>query len=279
MTVSPAAWEQIETEGVGWFRAHVGEVRLEFTTRLGGISTGNFRSLNLSHEVGDAPEAVTENRNRACRALGIDRLATMRQVHADRIIDIDDPIPGEETETDALCTGRPGIALGIKVADCLPVFVFHPAGACVGIAHCGWRGTAANLGPKLVRTMAERYHVPVSELHFSLGPCISPARYPVGPDVHDAFTRNLEFADEFLRPVGGPDARWTLDLRGLNRRLLLDAGLTEAPGLEHCTWTEQRLFYSARRDRTTGRSLAVIALRDRTRTGPKEKAACTCRRP
>ena len=263
MTTDPPAWAQREVDGVTFFEQQAGNVRLGFTTRLGGVSTGAYGSLNLSFNVGDEPGAVAGNRARACRALDLGRLATVRQVHGDRVVAVGGTdLPGEDAEADALCTDAPGIGIGVKVADCLPVFIFHPEGRCAGIAHCGWRGTAAGLGPKLARAMSDRYRVPVRELSFSLGPCISPGRYPVGEDALGILSQALPAGPGFLRPASDPPHdRWLLDLRAANRALLRELGLNETAGIEHCTWTEGRLFYSARREHVTGRNLAAVVIR------------------
>ena len=64
-------------------RAHLlcDGVRVLFTERAGGTSTGSFREFNLSDGVGDDPAAVTSNRNRLLHAIGPgpSQLAWMRQ--------------------------------------------------------------------------------------------------------------------------------------------------------------------------------------------------------
>ena len=58
-----------------------------------------------------------------------------------------------------------------------------------------------------------------------------------------------------------PLARYHLDIRAANRWLLTSLGLAETMSMELCTLETKNLCYSARRDKTTGRNLAVIALR------------------
>ena len=165
-------------------------------------------------------------------------------------------------EGDALHTPEPWIGLGVKVADCLPVYVFGQDACCVGIAHCGWRGTAARTAGRLAASMSQCYGVPAFELRFTTGPCICPDCYRVGTEVFEEFS-SFPDRDRCFTPSASTEGLWHLDLRAANRYLLSDLGLTEIPGLELCTFENRELFYSARRDKVTGRNLAVIAIKSR----------------
>ncbi len=229
-----------------------------FTGRHAGMSAGRFASLNCSFDVGDDPATVSANRALVAGALGISRLMTLRQVHSDAILPSDTISPDNETVTgDALTAVRPA-AVGIKVADCLPVYLYALDGGAVGLAHCGWRGTAARLAQKAANALARAAGRPVTALAFSLGPCICGRCYSVGADVHAALA-GLPGADNALVPGPGPD-RWRLDLRAANRAQLSDLGLLEYPGLELCSLENAAACYSVRRDPVTGRNLALTAL-------------------
>ena len=60
--------------------------RHAFTTRFGGVSSGQFESLNLLSDKGDAPENVRENYRRICALFGVgeDDCAVTKQVHGNR---------------------------------------------------------------------------------------------------------------------------------------------------------------------------------------------------
>jgi copper oxidase (laccase) domain-containing protein len=97
----------------------------------------------------------------------------------------------------------------------------------------------------------------------------------VGDDVLKVFSKNFPLPDRFFSPVAeitavrqppianrhSPLAKYHLDIREANRWLLDKVGLLETNSIERCTYENEKLFYSARRDKTTGRNLAVIALR------------------
>ena len=251
-------WKRNEHNGLALFSSSPGAgIELAFFTRAGGFSQPPYDGLNLSSDVGDDAEAVQRNRAAVMRALGITNLATVRQVHSSEVVYVDEATQPDTVQADGLFTDRPGLALGIKVADCLPVYVFG-AGA-IGLAHAGWRGTRDRIAVNLVKAICARLHLEPGSLSFAFGPCIAAGCYEVGSEVAEAFA---SFPDprEFL---AGPTrtGRARLDLRTANRQLLKPMGLTEVAGLDQCPHCHPAEFYSARRDRTTGRNLALILRR------------------
>jgi len=256
-------------DGLEYFEYSPGpKLLLAFFTRRGGVSSGDYESLNTSFAVGDDDRNVEENLARARRALGLSAILTVNQTHSDKVLPIADERTLSETlEGDACFSNRAGLGLGLKVADCLPVYIYAKDSSCIGIAHCGWRGTAARLAEKTARQMSRRFSVPLTDLRFALGPCICPNCFEVGKDVRDQFGA-FPTADKFFSPVRegtvparGLSPKYRLDIRAANRWLLTNLGLVETTSLELCTLETKNLCYSARRSKTTGRNLAVIALR------------------
>ena len=265
MLISGSEWQLTSSDGMEYFAYSPSpRLLLAFFTRRGGVSRGDYESLNTSFEVGDDNRNVEENLARARRALRLPAILTVRQTHSDTVLPIAGELtPSDTLEGDACITDRPGLGLGLNVADCLPVYIYAADSSCIGIAHCGWRGTAARLAEKTARQMSRRFSVPLSDLRFALGPCICSNCYEVGDDVRQEFSKSFPLPDKLVSPAAperGP-AKYDLDIRAANRWLLKELGLTEAHGLELCTRENEGLFYSARRSKTTGRNLAVIALR------------------
>lgn len=272
-----ADWQLKSVGGVDCFEFSPDpKLVLAFFTRRGGISRGPYESLNASFAVGDEGRNVEENLARIRHTLQLPAIQTMKQTHSDAVLHIaGGPVLPETLIGDAGITSQVGMGLGLKVADCLPVYIYAEDSSCIGIAHCGWRGTAAKLAKKTAREMSRRFSVPLSNLRFALGPCICPNCYEVGADVRTIFSRSFPVPDEFFSPTVGaaavrqsppatryaPAAKYRLDLRAANRWLLIKLGLLETRSIALCTYEGDRLFYSARRDQVTGRNLAVIALR------------------
>jgi YfiH family protein len=263
------AWQLEQKDSIVHFRLPLPlPLTCIFTTRVGGMSRGPFASLNLAHGTGDDPEAVAANLGLVRQALDLPRLVTLKQTHSAEVLYINyDRTPADVLEGDALFTDVPGLALGVKVADCLPVFVFSRTGSVVGLAHAGWRGTRAQVAARLVRSMERKCRVEPRDLGFAFGPCIAADCYVVGSEVIRQFRAGFPAPEEFLRPyplrldVEQAGAGYHLDLKAANRQLLRELGLSEVASLDECAHCASRLFYSARRDRTTGRNLALIVRR------------------
>ena len=191
----------IEKEGVSFvsFRlfAPYKDLTAAVSTRLGGISTGDFKSLNMSFSTGDDKEAVKENRRRYFNALGISikDLVGCNQVHGVHIEQVtkkdcgrgvegkEDALPG----CDGLITNEPGVALTMNFADCTPLLFFDPVRKAIGLAHGGWRGTAGNIAGLTVEKMKEAFGSEAKDILAAIGPAMGPDRFEVGDDVIQGF--------------------------------------------------------------------------------------------
>jgi len=249
-----------------------GAVQAAFTTRVGGVSRGRFASLNLAYGVGDEPDAVSENRARLRERLGIvpGCLAEAEQVHGTGIAVLtagagvaepfSRPPAGPARGADALLTNRPGLWLVIYAADCVPVLIADPTIPAVAAVHAGWRGTAGGIAPAAIARMQEAFGTEPAACVVELGPAIGGCCYEVDRPV----ARAMEGAPWWpvaARPTG-PE-RWHLDLRAAIRCQLVEAGVPDdrITTVPHCTACRPDLFFSYRRDGTTGRMAACIAIR------------------
>lgn len=238
-----------------------------FCTRRGGVSEGPFSSLNTGFLVGDREEDVRRNLTLIGETFAIPakRLVLMGQVHGDRIciLDGDGPPPGSIPECDGLITDRPGVALGIRTADCVPLLFVDRVRRVVGVAHAGWRGTALCIASKMVDVFEERFSSRVEDILIAVGPAIGVCCYQVDAPVYAAFS-SWSGADRFFRPCP-EDGRWMLDLASANRIALMEraapAGNILSAG--HCTVCRQDIFFSHRASHgSTGRQINFLMLRD-----------------
>ena len=243
-----------------------GFVTHAFCTRLGGGSTGPHSSLNVGDLVGDGEENVLRNLALVREAFAVSdgRLILMRQVHGDRILVLDGDLPRPETlpECDGLISDRPGVALGIRTADCAPIFFADRTRRIIGAAHAGWRGTALGIAARMVDTLAGQFSSRREDLTVLIGPAIGPCCYQVDAPVFEAFSA-MPGADLFLRPCE-EKGRWMLDLALANRLQIRDAGVPSEnihdSGL--CTSCRQDLFFSHRAGGgSAGRQISLLMLR------------------
>ena len=231
-----------------------------FTTRRGGVSRGPFASLNLGLSVGDAREAVEENRRRALRAFEADpdRTARVSQVHGARVAAASEATP--DLEADALVSDDPGWTLAISAADCVPVLLVDPARGAVAAAHAGWRGLAAGVLEASVAALHERYGSAPDGMWAAIGPHVSGPRYQVGPEVVEGL-RAAGLSDRHARPDPAEAGRFRLSLGGAAAEALIRSGVPAARVLDGgwCTVSDAERFYSHRRDAgRTGRHWALL---------------------
>jgi polyphenol oxidase len=225
-------------------------IRALSTLRTGGVSGGEFASLNLGDHVGDKPADVAENRRRLrehCELPGDPRW--LRQVHGVAVADLDDS-PALMT-ADAALTRRAGVVCAILTADCLPVLFADDTGGCVAAAHAGWRGLLDGVLEATVAAMA----TPPARLLGWLGPAIGPQRFEVGDEVRAAFVARDPAAAAAFVPHG---ARHLADLAALARQRLAAAGVMRVFGGGECTHSQPQRFFSHRRDGRGGRQATLI---------------------
>ncbi len=228
-------------------------------TRLGGRSLGPWTSLNTGHTVGDDPQAVEANHRLICQALGIERgdMVSPHQVHSATVRIVDREHKGQVCpETDALVTAYPGVLLMLRFADCVPVLFHDPRQQVVGLAHAGWRGTAAGIVGATMQAMTDAFGCRPSDIVAGIGPAIGPCCYEVGDDVAVAFRDT----PHLLRPAG--EGHWYLDLWAANQEQLARAGVREVYMANICTACHTDEWFSHRAERgRTGRWGALIGLR------------------
>ena len=237
-----------------------------FSTREGGVSGPPFDSLNLSFKAGDRETNVRENRELLTRTFGLSShvLQTANQVHGDTVLTIDSSSPEDPSRTcgDAMVTNRPGIAIGVLTADCVPILLFDPNHEAVAVLHAGWKGTARDLSGKTVRTMMDRFDTDPQALLAVVGPSIGSCCYEVDHAVWVAFSRHHDRWSRWATQVS--DERWMMSLSRANIDLLVESGIRpkNIAIFEICTCCQGDLFYSHRRDDgQTGRQIAFIMLK------------------
>uniref|UniRef100_Q3ANW9 Purine nucleoside phosphorylase n=1 Tax=Chlorobium chlorochromatii (strain CaD3) TaxID=340177 RepID=Q3ANW9_CHLCH len=232
------------------------------STRVGGVSSGAFASLNVGHNTTDNPTCVLENRERLCAALGIEyqNLVTADQVHGTNIYVAYEA--GHYSGYDAFITNQPNRYLCIFTADCYPVLLYDPHHKAVAAIHAGWKGSAGKIVLKTLHAMQTHFGTVPGNCLAYIGAGISGSAYEVGMDVAHHFANDVLCSGCAIE--GTNEHKALLDLRKENYRQLLEAGIPsmhieQSP---YCTFRESDLFFSYRRDNgVTGRMVALIGLR------------------
>ncbi len=243
-----------------------GAARFWLTDRGGGASTPPYDQFNLGDHVGDDPAVVAANRDLLASGLGrpAPRLAWMRQVHGAHVVTLgaggaEGAVPGVPPwpAADGLVTARPGLALAVLVADCVPVLFASADPAVVGVAHAGRRGMADGVVSATLAAMATLGALP-DHIHAFVGPSICGRCYEVPVELQAAVGTRVAASITTTR-----SGRPGLDLRAGVAAQLAGGGVGAVTVDPRCT-AESAELYSHRRDGITGRfaGIALVALPD-----------------
>ena len=216
-----------------WFGYFSAFEQAGFTTacscRLHGESDIVPGTLNLALHVEDNPKKVIRNRKKFAEAIGVkaERFTTCAQVHGNKVQVITESLIGSGAlsfadtvpETDALITNLPDVPLLLFYADCVPVLLADPETGAIGLAHAGWRGTAAQIAKKTVAAMQGAFGVKPENLLGAIGPSIGGCCYEVDDAVRDQMPG---YGNCFLEKC---DGKFWLDLWQVNRQQLTEAGV------------------------------------------------------
>ncbi|MDE1148494.1 MAG: peptidoglycan editing factor PgeF [Azospirillaceae bacterium] len=241
-------------------------IRHGYFGRRDGVSTGLYAGRNVGYGSNDEVELVRENRARVTRDLDLPAkaLVTVHQIHSPTVAVVDQPWPREQApQADALVTRRPGVALGILTADCVPVLFADPAAGVVGAAHAGWKGAFTGVLEATVKAMADLGADP-ARIVAGVGPHIGRDSYEVGPEFKARFVEADAANDRFFSPGRRPDHP-LFDIGAYVGHRLAGIGLAQVVHTGHDTVEEEDEFFSYRRatlrkEPDYGRHISVIAL-------------------
>ena len=245
-----------------------GKIRVAFTTRMGGVSRGQYSSMNMSTTNGDDINLVKENYRIICSALGIDskNVVLSHQTHTDNIRTVTEKDRGkglyserDYDNVDALITNIPGLALVTQFADCTPLLFFDHVKNVIANVHSGWRGTVKQIGAKAVKRMVEEFDCSPSDIIAAIGPCIGKCCYEVDTPVYSEFEKVAGF-DLSAIFTQKSDDKYMLDLWEANRQILINAGIKpeNIDVTDLCTHCHSEYFHSHRATGGKRGNLAAI---------------------
>ncbi len=217
-------------------------------------STGVLKGMNFGINTDEEDQVISENFNRLFAHLGWEKqkVSLARQVHGNRIACVEQA--GIYEDCDGLVTARPGLPLGIQVADCAAILVADPLKNIIGAFHAGWRGAVSGIVPEGIETMM-RLRAEPKNCKVYISPCITLQNFEVGEEVAAQFPDEYCDRENFNKPH--------IDLKKFIYHQLLDCGLLEEniESSTECTVSNRR-FFSYRRERSeAGRMLGLIKIK------------------
>lgn len=247
------SFKENNRDGLIYMSSDIIGVRHAFTTRFGGVSRGEFSSLNLGSNRGDEPEAVRENYRRLCALMGvgIDGMAVTNQVHGNevRIVTQEDRhvcLSRVPYEADGLVTNVKSLPILCMVADCVPVLLWDGEHSVAGAIHCGWRSSVGDILKNALEKMESLGAEPGS-IRAAIGPSIGRCCFETDDDVPQAIEKYLRGDTLGLFDRRG-DGKTMVDLRAANARRLMQLGL-KADNIDisrECTVCSHEKYWSHR---------------------------------
>ncbi len=209
-------------------------VRHIFTTKEGGVSKGDFATMNISFTRGDDREAVLENYRRIASIFDVELkdIVCSHQTHTTNIKRVTKEDGGKGVifdrdyeNVDGLITNEKNLVLCTMYADCVPLYFVDAKNEAIGLSHSGWKGTAMQMGKRTLEKMAEEFGTEPKDVYAVIGPSICVDCYEVSEDVICQFSK--VFSDIEMKEIcyQKENGKYQLDLWKANEIILLNAGV------------------------------------------------------
>lgn len=275
-------------DGLAWyefelFMPYKHKIKHACFTRKGGVSNGPYRSLNLGLSVGDNEEQVVENRRRVASFFDatLKQLFDLEQVHSTHSVEVFNAPFSSKPQGDILLTQAKNAVLLIKQADCQAAILYDPLHHVVSCVHAGWRGQVKRAYTTAIHEMEKKWKSRPKDILVGISPslgfdkseflsweedfpkCFHAFVYPNNLKNRTFSKTTLDYETHRSTPEHVQDKDHA-DLKAMARYELLEAGIVE----EHieisplCTYEYEDLFFSYRRDKTTGRQGTAVQLLD-----------------
>ena len=211
---------------------------------------------NLALHVGDNPSEVKNNRRQLTRKLQLPAPPVwLNQVHTTNVFILKSPHHTTPTTADATYSRMANQVCAVLTADCLPLLVTDQQGKEIAAIHAGWRGLAGGI---IDQTLV-LFKAPPTKLLVWLGPAIGPKAFEVGKEVRDVFLhRHADYQAAFILHKN----RWLANIYHLAKINLSHLDLHKIYGGEFCTYQDNTLFYSYRREKGQTGRMATLIWRD-----------------
>ena len=260
-----------------------------FTTRHGGVSTGEKTSLNFGKGPDETWDNILENYRILAAALNeeagkaglVNREHMVRtdQTHTANVLTVTEEHLSmgilrerEYTNIDGLITNKRGITLITSHADCNALFFYDPKQQAIGLAHSGWKGTLQEIGAQIIRQMSTEFDTQPEDLIVGIGPALCQTCFEVDEDVAQKFYqknpawKTMAFQREIgiCSETGEERRKHYIDLKSVVRETLMRSGVKpeNIHDMGLCSKCRPDLFYSYRGQKgKNGNMVSVMMLR------------------
>ena len=205
-----------------------------FTTKEGGVSKGDFATMNVSFTRGDDEEAVLENYRRIAGIFNVSLsdVVVSHQTHTTNVMRVTREDGGKGVvferdyqDIDGLITNEKNLVLCTMYADCVPLYFVDMKNQAIGLSHSGWKGTAGQMGKRTLERMAEEFGTKPEDVYAAIGPSICMDCYEVSADVIEAFCKVFTKEEMNIISYEKENGKYQLDLWKANEIILLNVGV------------------------------------------------------
>ena len=190
------------------------------------------------------------------------------QVHGDLVSQVEN-VKQIYTNMDGLVTNKKGVSLGLRFADCTPIFLYDPVQKVVGNIHSGWRGTVKKIGKKGIEQMQKNYASNPKDIICCIGPCIKECHFEVEEDAktlfEEAFAKDSKVWKECIQMAGikAGKQKYKINTTKLIIEMLEQAGVKPENIVDSgiCTVCHADQIHSYRAEKEkSGRNMGLIAI-------------------
>ena len=236
-----------------------------FFNRLGGKSTGLFKSLNCGPGSSDNKKNILKNLKIVSNKINAKskKIVLLNQVHSNKFyyISKNSKFNFSKLDGDALITDKRNMPIAVLTADCAPILIHDANKKMIAAIHAGWRGAFKDIIKKVVKFMIKKGCSP-NNITASIGPCISATSYEVKQDFIKRFIKKNKINKIFFKKTKGKNY---FNLNKYIHFQLKSLDIKKIDIINKDTFNDKNNFFSARRsisrnESDYGRNISIIMI-------------------
>ena len=235
-----------------------------FFNRLGGKSTGIFKSLNCGPGSSDNKKKILKNLETVSNKINSKskKIILLNQIHSSKFYYIGkNSKPNNKFIGDALITDKRNLPIAVLTADCAPILFYDEDRKMIAAIHAGWRGVYKNIIEKVVKFMIKK-GCSLQNITAAVGPCISSNNYEVKEDFKKKFIKKDKKNIIFFKRTKYKNY---FNLNKYIHFQLKNLNIKKIDIIDKDTFNAKNNFFSARRsisrnENDYGRNISIIMI-------------------
>jgi len=236
-----------------------------FFNKLGGKSTGIFKSLNCGPGSSDKKKNIQKNLEIVRNKINAKskKIVLLNQVHSNRFyyISKNSNLSNNKFEGDALITDKKNLPIAVLTADCVPILIHDEKKNMIAAIHAGWKGAYKGIVKKVVKFMVKKGCSP-KNITAAIGPCISRNNYEVKEDFKKKFIKKDKKNIIFFKITKNKNY---FNLNKYIHFQLESLNIKKVDIINKDTFNAKNNFFSARRSNSRkendyGRNISIIMI-------------------